>query len=129
MSSTRRAPNLATWQWNLYPLAHRARANLLIHALTVPLFWAGGVLVLASPVVSAWSALAGVLVMALAFGAQGRTHRLEAEKPVPFAGPADVLGRVFCEQWVTFPRYVLSGGFGRAWREGARGARTAAGSP
>ena len=25
--------------------------------------------------------------------------------------------RFFVEQWITFPRYVLSGGFSRAWRE------------
>ena len=25
-------------------------------------------------------------------------------------------GRILAEQWITFPRYVLSGGFARAWR-------------
>jgi hypothetical protein len=47
---------------------------------------------------------------------QGRGHRLEKNAPVPFRGPLDVLARIFVEQWVTFPRFVLSGGFARAWR-------------
>lgn len=124
-----REPNLPAWQWRLYPLGHRARANLVVHVLTVPVFWAGGALVLVAPFTSAWDALWGVLAMAVAFGAQGRGHALEAERPVPFEGPADVLGRIFTEQWVTFPRYVLSGGFARAWREGPVRAGSGAAAP
>jgi hypothetical protein len=67
-------------------------------------------------VAGGWLALAGVAAMAGAMAAQGRTHRLEATPPAPFRGPADVLARIFVEQWVTFPRYVLGGGFARAWR-------------
>jgi hypothetical protein len=44
-------------------------------------------------------------------------QRLEASAPSPFLGPRDFAVRLFVEQWVTFPRYVLSGGFARAWRE------------
>jgi hypothetical protein len=47
---------------------------------------------------------------------QGRGHRLEGVAPIPFRGPIDVVSRIFVEQWVTFPRYVLSGGLARAWR-------------
>jgi hypothetical protein len=39
-------------------------------------------------------------------------------KPVPFRGPLDVLVRIFAEQFVTFPRFVLTGGLARAWRRG-----------
>ena len=35
----------------------------------------------------------------------------------------DWAARLFVEQWVTFPRYVLSGGFARAWREAGAGSR------
>ena len=41
---------------------------------------------------------------------------LEKNPPVPFAGPLDVVARIFGEQWLSFPRYVLSGGFAKAWR-------------
>ena len=34
--------------------------------------------------------------------------------PEPFAGPGQALARLFFEQWLTFPRFVLSGGWRRA---------------
>jgi hypothetical protein len=52
---------------------------------------------------------------------QGRGHAIEVTRPVPFEGPLDVVARLFAEQWVTFPRYVLSGGLGRAWVAAAKG--------
>jgi hypothetical protein len=55
---------------------------------------------------------------------QGRGHRGELVHPVPFAGPVDVVSRIFAEQLITFPRFVLSGQFARAWRES--GSRPAA---
>jgi hypothetical protein len=87
--------------------------------LTVPLFMAGTLAVVAAPFVSAKLGF-GVLAMALAVGLQGRTHKGEHKPPEPFAGPIDVVARLFVEQWVTFPRFVLSGGFGLAWRGGPR---------
>jgi len=59
----------------------------------------------------------GAAAMIAVMAAQGRGHKLETTAPSPFLGPADVLKRFFAEQWITFPRYVLSGGFARAWRE------------
>jgi len=47
--------------------------------------------------------------------AQGRGHKLETTAPAPFRGPADVAARLFVEQWITFPRFVFSGQFARAW--------------
>jgi hypothetical protein len=52
----------------------------------------------------------------LVIAAQGRGHKGEATRPVPFRGPLDVVARLFVEQWLTFPRYVLSGGFAQAWQ-------------
>jgi hypothetical protein len=111
-----RTDGLLTWQWNLYPDNHCARRNLLLHALTVPLFELGTVLLVASPFSSLWLVLPGVVAMVSAMALQGRGHRLELTAPVPFRGPFDVVARIFVEQWVTFPRFVLSGGFARAWR-------------
>ena len=42
---------------------------------------------------------------------QGIGHKREAEPPVPFDGPGDFLARVFVEQFFTFPRFVLTGGW------------------
>lgn len=61
----------------------------------------------------------GVSAMALAMVAQGRGHAIEASPPIPFAGPADALGRIFLEQLVNFPRFVLTGGLAKAWRASA----------
>jgi hypothetical protein len=115
-ASIDRREGLLAWQLALYPQGHADRRNLAIHAATVPLFLAGGVALAASTVLSPWLALAGVLAMVTAVAAQGRGHARETTRPVAFRGPADVLVRIFVEQWVTFPRFVLSGGFAAAWR-------------
>jgi hypothetical protein len=110
-----REGGLLRWQWSLYPGAHRDRRNLAIHLATMPLFAGGICAILASPFAGAlWAALgvAGVITAVLA---QGRGHKLEQTAPAPFRGPGDVAARLFMEQWVTFPRYVLSGGFRKAW--------------
>jgi hypothetical protein len=111
-----RPGGLLAWQWSLYPEGHRNRANLLVHAVTNPLFLSGNIALVASPFIGVWFAPGGLVAMALAMALQGRTHKLEQTPPVPFAGPLEVLGRIFAEQWIQFPRYVLSGGFFRALR-------------
>jgi hypothetical protein len=104
------------WQWSLYPDGHRDRRNLAFHAATNPLFIAGGIALVCSPIAGGRLALAGLAAMLVAMVAQGRGHKLERTAPVPFRGPADLLIRFFLEQWVTFPRFVLSGRFASAWR-------------
>jgi hypothetical protein len=99
----------------LYTRVHHHRANLLLHILTVPLFMAGTV-ALALAWHWHWLAAAGPAAILAAMAAQGRGHAHEAERPAPFAGPLDVVRRIFVEQWVTFPRFVASGSFARAWR-------------
>jgi len=69
-----------------------------------------------APFVSLWLAPAGALAMAGAMAMQGAGHRRETVPPAPFQGPRDVLTRIFAEQWITFPRFVSSGAFARAWR-------------
>jgi hypothetical protein len=111
-----RGPSLLAWQWSNYPAGHRDRRNLLVHALTVPVFQVGTVALLVSPFLGAWLALFGIGAMAGTMVLQGRTHRLERKAPIPFRGPGDVVARIMAEQWLTFPRYVASGGFAQAWR-------------
>jgi hypothetical protein len=107
---------LLSWQWSLYADNHHDRANLILHVLTVPLFMAGSV-GLGLSWLSPWLLLGGPVAMAAAMALQGRGHRRESVPPVPFDGPVDVVSRIFLEQWVTFPRYLFTGGFGRAWRQ------------
>jgi len=112
-----RPGGLLAWQWSIYPRGHRNRTNLLTHALSAPVFILGTLALVNSPFVpSVWLGVGGLAAMVLVMFIQGRTHRREQLGPVPFRGPLDVLQRLFVEQWITFPRYVLSGGFARAWR-------------
>ena len=112
-----REGGLLRWQWSLYPGAHRDRRNLALHAATAPLFLLGTCGLIASPFLGwRWAAL-GAAAIIVTIVAQGRGHKLETQAPSPFLGPLDVARRLFVEQWITFPRYVLSGGFAAAWRE------------
>jgi hypothetical protein len=118
-----RSEGLLRWQWSLYAPGHATRKNLILHALTNPLFMAGTVGVVAGAVTLApltSAAGAGALVVAIA--AQGVGHKGEPVRPIPFRGPLDFVARFMVEQWITFPRYVLSGGFARAWKSAARNA-------
>jgi hypothetical protein len=109
-----RTGGLISWQWSLYRDGHRDRRNLVIHAATVPLFLAGTCALVASLLAGVGVAVAGAAAMLLTVAAQGRGHAGEAARPVRFRGPVDFVARFFIEQWVTFPRFVLSGGWLRA---------------
>jgi phage terminase small subunit len=109
---------LLAWQWSDYTAKHRDRGNLLLHAVAVPMFLLSTVLLVTALVtregVAAVFAVAGMGVSVLL---QGRGHQREDEAPTPFAGAGDFVTRFFVEQWVTFPRFVLSGGWLRNfWR-------------
>ena|SRR5579862_7789439 len=108
-------PQLLAWQWSLYADAHRDRRNLLIHLFTAPLFPLGCLALLSS----FWSwplAIVGPVMILTALVAQGRGHKVEKTPPVPFLGPLDFVSRFFCEQWVTLPRFLLSGGWAKNWK-------------
>lgn len=115
MSQPRTEP-LLTWQRAHYDDNHTLRRALILHALSVPIFWFGTLAILAAPLVAWPLALVGLLSCALAMAAQGRAHASEPVAPIPFASPLDALARIVAEQWITFPRFVLDGGFAAAWR-------------
>lgn len=120
-----RSGGLAAWQWRDYPRVHTDRANLALHIATAPVFFTSCLTLVASPFLAlggsasqaGWMALAALVGLIFAVAAQGRGHRLEDEPPTPFRGPLDVLARLFLEQLFTFPKFVLTGGFARAWRK------------
>ena len=109
---------LLQWQWDGYPKYHQSRANLLIHIFAVPLFLVGTVSLVTAVIQLSLLLLAVALgCIAVAIALQGRGHRLEAVPPEPFSGPLNFVSRLFFEQWVTFPRFVLSGGWSAALRK------------
>src|SRR5262249_31179297 len=105
---------LLAWQWQGYARDHQNTTNLLLHIVAVPLFIVANVLlIVAVGKVSPGLPALAVLGFVVSVIVQGRGHKMERVPPAPFAGPATVLGRLFFEQWVTFPRFVLSGGWSR----------------
>jgi phage terminase small subunit len=110
-------PRLFAWQWSDYTDKHRDRGNLMLHIVAVPLFWVSALgLVVALVTLEGVAAVFAVMGMGVSVLLQGRGHRREREAPTPFEGAGDFVTRFLAEQWVTFPRFVLSGG----WRRNLR---------
>ena len=115
------ASELLRWQWEGYSRYHRSRFNLLLHIVLVPLFILSTLVFLRAILQRAWlAALLALGGMLLSIALQGRGHRNELVPPEPFAGPGDAISRILLEQWITFPRFVLSGGWLRALRNSKR---------
>ncbi len=111
-----REGGLIAWQWAIYASGHTTRANLLIHILTVPMFQLGTLTLLVLVAMASPYAVGGGAMMVGAMAAQGRGHAGEPQPPVRFRGPLDVIARIMAEQWIAFPRFVLTGGFAHAWQ-------------
>lgn len=100
-----------------YAQYHQSRSNLLLHILFVPLFLAANVAFLVAVMERRWLlALAAMGLTLVSIAVQGRGHRGEPRAPEPFTGPRNAIARILREQWVTFPRFVLSG----AWSQQLR---------
>jgi hypothetical protein len=85
----------------------------------VPFFWTGTLLMIAAIFGLRWPLLVlGVACMLVALIAQGHGHKLEPTPPAPFTSPGNFVARFCLEQWVSFPRFVLSGGWWRTFRAG-----------
>ncbi len=116
-----RLAELAAWQARDYGQYHQSRRNLLVHIVAVPLFLVGNALALGALLVQAWGLALGALALSLAaFAAQGVGHKGEAIPPVPFHGVGNAVARILVEQWVTFPRFVLSGEWAESYRRSAK---------
>jgi len=115
-------PELLRWQWEGYPRAHGNPVNLWLHILTAPFYWAGTVLLVLALLRLSWLLLViGLVCILVTLLAQGRGHKLEANPPAPFTSPWNFIARLFLEQWITFPRFVLSGGWARNLAAGRDG--------
>ncbi|MGZ5845862.1 MAG: Mpo1-like protein [Ramlibacter sp.] len=108
---------LLRWQWQGYARYHQSRSNLLLHLIVVPLFLLGNLALLWAAVRGSWllAALA-IAAMVVSVAAQGRGHAREPVPPEPFTSRSNAVSRILCEQWVTFPRFVVSGGWSDALR-------------
>ena len=111
---SRQLVSLLKWQWDGYARYYCSRTNLLGHIVLVPMFLAGNV-VLVSALLhgSIFVGSAGAAITVVSVALQGLGHRKEPVSPEPFTSKGNALARVFLEQWVTFPRFVMSG---RWWR-------------
>lgn len=105
-------------QWESYARYHQSRSNLLLHIAFVPLFLAGNLAFLVAIFERRLLlALGAGILTGVALAIQGRGHREEPVQPQAFTSPFNAVSRIFLEQWVTFPRFVLSGAWMRALRE------------
>lgn len=108
---------MLAWQYRVYPEGHRDRANLVLHLVTAPIFCAAVIGVVVFAIARAPLAVIACVVVAFAvLVLQGRGHAREASPPIAIKGPVDLMVRFFAEQFVTFPRFVLAGGWLAAWR-------------
>jgi len=112
-----RAGGLLAWQWAHYPTNHTTRFNLLVHLAAVPLFQAATLALLLGWALDPWLSLGGLGVLVLCAVLEGRGHAVEPAPPIPFRHVGDFLARFAVEQWVTFPRWVLNGGWSNAWKQ------------
>ena len=114
----KRRPNLPAWQWRQYPHNHSNPTNLVLHLIAVPLFIVAFLLIVSGVfALSAASVAIGVIGLLAALGLQRHGHSLEQQVSEPFSDRADAVQRLLTEQFLTFPRFVLSGAWWRAWRQ------------
>ncbi len=103
-------PHLLEWQRDGYREYHRNRSTLWVHLFAVPAFIVATLSLVLSLVTVSWvSAVSALVGMALSFFVQGLTHRREPTPSIPFDGVGDAISRIFAEQFITFPRFLVSG--------------------
>ena len=104
-------------QWNGYEERHRNKANLLIHIVTVPLVWFaalqvfGGLILMLIGVGGLKMWIYAAILVTIALVAQRQGNAMEQAKTVAPANPKDFAIHAAAEQFVTFPRFVLTGGW------------------
>ncbi|MGB6243040.1 MAG: terminase [Castellaniella sp.] len=109
-------------QWRDYGMSHQSRCNLVIHLIAVPCFLAAMALLPVMLAQGRWfAAVFALAAMGGSIAAQGRGHRTEVHPPQPFTGLWNGIARLLAEQWITFPRFVLSGRWACAMRQDGSG--------
>jgi hypothetical protein len=88
------------------PMWHRIASAVLLAACLATMHW----------VVAGVS----VLTLAVAFLVQGMGHGREVTPAIPFTGMTDAVTRILAEQFITFPRFVITGAWSAALRNAVR---------
>jgi len=97
-----------------YAQTHANKLNLTLHLFAVPLFILANIgFLLSIAKLKLLPALICVELMALSLWLQRRGHALEQISPEPFKNGWNFAYRLYVEQFYTFPRFALSGG----WKE------------
>jgi len=105
-----------------YERLHRHPINLAVHMATVPIFAIGLLGIVLCPFLPRWELWlgAGVCLGVYSVLLQRFGHRLEAER-APSVGAVRAVAVFLREQFVTFPRFVVDGGWSRSlgWSRGS----------
>lgn len=100
------------WQWQDYPKYHLDKGNLLIHIFAVPVMWTAAALFIVGIFrLSLLAILFAVAAFFISLMLQNIGHRREQNPPVPFTGKMNFVMRLFCEQFINFPRFFFTGGW------------------
>ncbi|MFZ6801226.1 terminase [Undibacterium sp. Di24W] len=111
---------LIQWQWEGYTEFHRSKLNLLMHIILVPGFICANLYLIFSLINGRYLlALLSLASMGLSIALQGLGHKQEAQPSIPFIGAINAVSRLLIEQWINFPRFVISGGWWRALQHAA----------
>ncbi|KAF0688580.1 Aste57867_19825 [Aphanomyces stellatus] len=111
---------LIRYQHASYNVYHATPRIVRLHLWAVPLFQLGNVAAITAPFlllvpVSTGVAVAvgvgGLVLSAISMALQGRAHATEKIPNEPLEGPVNAIQRIFSEQWINFPRFVLEGGW------------------
>ena len=109
---------LIQWQWEGYTEFHRSKLNLLMHIILVPGFICANLYLIYSLINGCYLfALLSLAGMGLSIALQGVGHKQEALPSIPFTSAFNAVSRLLVEQWVNFPRFVLTGGWWRALQQ------------
>ena len=118
-------PEQVDQQWSDYAERHRDKTHLMLKIVAVPLVWLaviqafGALLLLLLPGVSGFGALVWALVMVAIGGfLQVRGATMETVKSRPFAMNKDYALWFAADNFVNFPRFVLTGD----WLKALKGA-------
>ncbi len=84
----------------------------IFRSLAVPIFMSATLVAVYALVGFSLPALAAATLCFLAsLILKGRGRKLEATEPEPFEGGLYFILRLFAERWITFPRFVITGGW------------------
>jgi hypothetical protein len=108
---------LLAWQWDGYQEYHQSKANLLIHIVAVPAFLLANLHFIFRLIDGSYlMASLSLIGMIASIAVQGIGHKKESTPSIPFSSAGNAISRLLLEQWINFPRFVLTGGWWRAWR-------------